>query len=155
MSNLCKLTTASFILLLVVSVGFCSLSSVFAQSDDAASKLQLANSAINSAFDAVSDAEKAGANVTDLLSQLNGAADSLAQAEIAYRQADYTTAIIKSDEVVLVSGLVVDAAQNEKQAASDAKLNLFLANNYIINSWIYYLCYNFKYCLALLQASIH
>ena len=42
-----------------------------AQADQTASKLQAANIAVNQAFNAVLDAEKAGANVTDLLVQIN------------------------------------------------------------------------------------
>jgi len=44
---------------------------VFAQTDQTASKLQAANSAIGQSFNTVLDAEKAGANVTGLLVQLN------------------------------------------------------------------------------------
>ena len=59
-----------------------------AQIDQTTSKLQVANTAVNQAFSAVLDAEKAGANVTDLLFQLNYAQDVLAKAENSYRIGD-------------------------------------------------------------------
>jgi hypothetical protein len=58
---------------------------VFAQTDQTASKLQAANTAVEETFNAVLDAEKAGANVTGLLAQLNVAAGVLAQAENSFR----------------------------------------------------------------------
>ena len=56
-----------------------------AQTDQAGSKLQAANDAVNQAFNAVLDAEKAGANVTDLMAQINVAESILTQTENSYR----------------------------------------------------------------------
>jgi len=90
---------------------------VFAQTDQTASKLQAANSAVGQAFNAVSDAEKAGANVTGLLAQLNVAAGDLAQAEISYRTGDSNTALAQATNVVTVAQEVTTSAQDAKQSA--------------------------------------
>jgi CHASE3 domain sensor protein len=90
---------------------------VFAQTDQTASKLQAANTAVEQAFNAVLDAEKAGANVKDLLAQLNTAEGDLAQAENSYRTGDFTTASTKADSVLPIAQQVKTSAQEAKQNA--------------------------------------
>ena len=90
---------------------------VFAQTDQTVSKLQAANTAIDGAFNAVLGAEKAGANVTGLLVQLNVAADNLAQAENSYRAGDSSTAAVQADSILPIAQAVTDSAQDAKQAA--------------------------------------
>ena len=60
-----------------------------AQPDQASSKLQAANAAVNQAFNFVLAAEKAGVNVTGLLNQLNNANSLLALAENVNRNGDH------------------------------------------------------------------
>ena len=90
---------------------------VFAQTDQAESKLQAANTAVGQAFNVVLDAEKAGANVTGLLSQLNVAEGDLAKAENSYRTGDSNTAAAQADNVLPIAQEVTTAAQNAKQTA--------------------------------------
>jgi hypothetical protein len=90
---------------------------VFAQTDQTVSKLQAANTAIEGAFNAVLGAEKAGANVTGLLVQLNVAAGDLAQAENSYRAGDSTAAAVQADSVLPIAQEVTNSAQNAKQTA--------------------------------------
>jgi uncharacterized membrane protein len=89
----------------------------FAQSDTVSSKIQNASNALDQAFSAVLDAEKAGANVTDLLTQLNVAANSLAQAENSYRTGDLASAIYHADNVLPVTSYILEAAQTAEQNA--------------------------------------
>jgi len=98
---------------------------VFAQTDQTASKLQAANTAVNQAFNAVLDAEKAGANVTDLLVQLNDAAGVLAQAENSYRTGDSNTATAQADSVLPIAQEVTASAQDAKQTALVSGQNAF------------------------------
>jgi hypothetical protein len=98
---------------------------VFAQTDQTASKLQAANNDIAQAFNAVLEAEKAGANVTDLLAQLNTAEDILAQAENSYRTGDSNTAAAQADTVRPITQEVTTAAQNAKQTAIISGQNAF------------------------------
>jgi hypothetical protein len=90
---------------------------VFAQTDQTASKLQAANSAVEQAFNAILDAEKAGANVTGLLAQLNVAEGELAQAEISYRTGDSNTAAAQADSILPIAQQVTTSAQDAKQTA--------------------------------------
>lgn len=90
---------------------------VFAQTDQTTSKLQAANTAVERAFNIVLDAEKAGANVADLLAQLNVAAGDLAQAENSYRAGDFNKAAIQADKVLPIAQEVTTSAQDAKQTA--------------------------------------
>ena len=98
---------------------------VFAQTDQTASKLQVANNAVEQAFNAVWDAEKAGANVTGLLFQLNVAAGVLAQAENSYRTGDSSTAAAQADSVLPIAQEVTTSAQDAKQTALVSGQNAF------------------------------
>jgi prophage DNA circulation protein len=101
---------------------------VLAQTDQTASKLQAANAAVDGAFNAVSSAEKAGANVTGLMAQLNEAEGILAQAENAYRTEDSTKAAAQADTVLPIAQEVTIAAQNAKQTAIISGQNTFWVN---------------------------
>ena len=98
---------------------------VFAQTDQTASKLQAANTAVEQAFNAVLEAEKAGANVTALLAQLNDAAGILAQAENSYRTGDSNTAAAQADSVLPIAQEVTTSAQDAKQTALVSSQNAF------------------------------
>jgi hypothetical protein len=79
-------------------------------------QIQLANTAVEQAFNNVLDAEKAGANVTNLLNQLNSAMDFLAQAENAYRHGDTNTATTDAVAVFPIVQQVNADAQTAKEA---------------------------------------
>ena len=110
-----------------MALGSCLYSEryVFAQTDQTASKLQAANTAVEQAFNAVLDTEKAGANVTDLLAQLNNAAGILAQAENSYRTGDSNTAAAQADSVLPIAQEVTTSAQEAKQTALVSGQNAF------------------------------
>jgi hypothetical protein len=76
-----KLSSITLLAILVLSLYVLSVNQATAQTDQTTLKLQAANTAVNQAFNATLDAEKAGANVTDLLSQLSYAGSVLASAE--------------------------------------------------------------------------
>ena len=98
---------------------------VFAQTDQIASYLQADNAAVNQAFNAVLDAEKAGANVTSLLSQLNDVEGNLAMAENSYRSGNYSAAATQADKVLPLAQQITTAAQNAKQTAAVSAQNSF------------------------------
>ncbi len=102
---------------LTLSVCFLSVQQATAQTDSATSKLQAANTAVDQAFNAVLDAEKAGANVTDLLAQINVAEGLLAQAENSDRTGNTNTAATQADSVLPIAQQVTNEAQNAKQTA--------------------------------------
>jgi len=103
----------------------CSKHYVFAQTDQTATKLQAASTAVEQAFDAVSEAEKAGANVTGLLAQLNVAAGALALAENSYRTGDSATAAAQANSVIPFAQEVTTSAKEAKQAALVSGQNAF------------------------------
>jgi hypothetical protein len=124
-SNRYKLCTATIFIFLALSSCLFGGHYVSAQTDQTESKLQVANNAVEQAFNAVLDAEKAGANVTGLLVQLNDAAGILAQAENSYRTGDNNTAIVQADSVLPIAQEVTTAAQNAKQTALVSGQNAF------------------------------
>jgi CHASE3 domain sensor protein len=127
MSNCYKLFAVT--LLVFLALGSCLYNEhyAFAQTDQTASKLQVANSAVEQAFNAVLDAEKSGANVNGSLSQLNVAESDLANAEISYRNGDYNTAAALADSVLPIAQQVTASAQDAKQTALVSSQNAFLS----------------------------
>ena len=120
MSARCKLSSISLLTILMVSVSFFCVNSAFAQTNQADSKLQVANDAINQALNAVLDSERAGANVTDLLAQLNYAMGILAQAENSYRTGYFNIAAVQADNVLPITQQVISYSQVAKQTALDS-----------------------------------
>ena len=80
---------------------------------------------VGQAFNAILDAEKAGANVTGLLVQLNNAAGILAQAENSYRTGDSNITATQADSVLPIAQEVTTAAQDAKQTALVSGQNAF------------------------------
>jgi hypothetical protein len=101
---------------------------VFAQTGKATLKLQAANTATSQAFNSVLDAEKAGANITSLLSQLNNAEGILAQAENLYRTGDFNACAVKADMALSIAREVAIAAQGAKQTAVVSSQDTFWYN---------------------------
>jgi len=125
MTNCLKLSSAVFLAVLIFGPCFVGLHFVVGQTDDVSSKLQAANAAVDQAFSSVLAAEKAGANVTSLLVQLNEAAGILAQAENTYRTGDSNTAASQADSVLPIAQQVTTAAQDAKQTATVSGQNAF------------------------------
>jgi hypothetical protein len=113
--------------LLIIAFGtsFFTMHFADAQTYPTKSKFGYANDVVEQAFNAVLDAEKAGANVTDLLAQLNDAAGILAQAENIYRTGDSNTAVAQADSVLPIAQEVTTLAQDAKQTAIVSSQNVF------------------------------
>lgn len=92
-------------------------SSLYVFAENGSSNINHAELLINQAFISVLDAEKVGANVTDLLAQLNYALGLLAHAENSYRAGDVNTAEAQVDNIISISQRVTFEAQNAKQVA--------------------------------------
>ncbi len=112
-----KLLNTALLAILLLSLCLLSISPVAAQIDQTSSKLRTAEIGVEQAFSAVLDAEKAGANVTDILSQLNYADIVLARAENSYRAGYLIQAGIQADSVLPIASHVTIDAQNAKQTA--------------------------------------
>ena len=119
-------TLSGICLLTLLAFSFClSANSAVAQTNNSESKLQAANNAIGQAFNAIKAAEKAGANVTDLIVVLNGAAELLASAENSGKP-DIVAAQV--DSVLSISQDVKTLALEAKQTAIVSNQNAFLSN---------------------------
>src|SRR5208283_5266619 len=114
MRNCCKLLAVALLVFLAFGSCLRGEHDVFAQTTQASSELLAANTAVNGAFDAVLAAEKAGANVTGLLAQLNVAEGDLAEAENSYRSGDTNAAVTQADSVLPIAQEVTTAAQSAK-----------------------------------------
>ena len=124
-NNSCKLSITVLIVFLTLGAYLYSMPYAVGQTGDAEAKLQAANNTVTYAFNAVLDAERAGANVTDLLVQLNNAAGILAQAENSYRTGDSNTAAAQADSVLPIAQEVTTSAQDAKQTALVSGQNAF------------------------------
>ena len=118
MSVRCKLLSINLLAILVLSLCILSVYPAVAQTDQTASKLQATNAAVEQAFNSVLDAEKAGANVTDLLAQLNVAEGVLAQAENKYRIGDSNKVAKDADAVLRIAQQVTASAQTTQGSVS-------------------------------------
>jgi len=91
-------------------------------SDEASLVISEANNKLKMAFEAVLEAEKAGANVSDLIIQLNSAGALLAEAENAYRVGVFSEAVSKAEECsMLADGVMGEASQLRESAIVNAQ----------------------------------
>jgi hypothetical protein len=118
---LCKLLIVTFLVCFTLSFSFHSNDAVFAQTDKITLKLQSANNAVGKAFEAVLDAEKAGANVSQLLVKLNTASELLSEAQNTYN----------SKNTANVVAILENANQIADQVNADA---INLRNDSLIKS---------------------
>ena len=110
-----------------LAVGYCLCSEnyVFAQTDQAASKLQAANSAVGQAFNAVLDAEKAGGNVTQLLVKLNTAGELLANAQNIYNSGNPANVTSMAESVTQIAEQINSEAINLRNISVVESQNSF------------------------------
>ncbi|RLI40341.1 hypothetical protein DRO69_13015 [Candidatus Bathyarchaeota archaeon] len=87
---------SNLLLLIVISVFSASIfmSNVFASSseDTAAASIENAENTLVSAYQAILEAEQAGANISNLLTQLNDAGMLLSRAHLAYEMGNFNSA---------------------------------------------------------------
>lgn len=76
---------------------------------EAAAKISEAKNALNSAYEAVSQAAKAGANVTSLLNTLNEAGDLLSKAELAISTNESAAISFALESEAKLNGVLADA----------------------------------------------
>jgi hypothetical protein len=118
-----KFLGVNLLVIITLSFALSGVGSALAQTNDATSKLQAANTAVEKAFKAVTDAEKVGANVTDLLNQLNGAIALFNKAQNAHRIGDDDISVIDANAVIPITEKVILQAQAIKESAIVADQN--------------------------------
>ena len=95
--------------------------------DMAASAVGEAEEVVASAYEAVLEAEHAGANVSGLLASLNEAGELLATAQVAFRLGDF-------DEAVLSASLCSEICEVVRDEADELRVEAYGAK--IMNSWL-------------------
>jgi len=96
---------------------------------DAASAIANAESAVNSAYDAVLEAEGAGANVSGLLNKLNDGAEALSKAYMSNRVGDFDNAIYFADLCCdLVEDIEAEANELRDVATVDSNQRFLLTS---------------------------
>jgi hypothetical protein len=104
-------------LLLLVIFGLAVQASFCSSAEDASTRIASADAALQTAFMAVSDAEQAGANVSNLISTLNWAGGNLTSAQDAYASGDYDGAISGADQCSFLASQVAGEASALKSSA--------------------------------------
>jgi len=115
--------SALFLLVLVAfSLGLSHRSVCVGWSDEASSAIEGAENVLRQAFEAVLEAERAGANISSLMTTLNEAGRLLAEAEIAYGIGNSGEAVSEADQCyVLVNGVIGEALSLKSSVLADAQ----------------------------------
>jgi hypothetical protein len=95
---------------MVFSLSLTRLPFCVSAGDEASSAIGGADNALRRAFEAVLEAERAGANVSDLIVNLDEAGGLLAEAENAYRIGNFSEAISKAEQCSVLADGVMDEA---------------------------------------------
>ena len=115
-----RFVKAPLLFLLIIMVFSLSLTRLpfhVSASDEASSAIGEADNALRMAFEAFLEAERAGANVSDLIVKLDEAGGLLAEAENAYRVGNFSEAVSKADRCSMLAHGVVDEALGLKSSA--------------------------------------
>jgi len=94
-----------------------------ASAETVPSNITQAEKAVALSFNAVDLAQKSGANVTELTTQLNEAVSLLAQAENAYRNGDNITAVNTANAIIPIASKIESTAIEIKTEASRTRQN--------------------------------
>jgi hypothetical protein len=107
---------------MVFSLSLTCLPFYVSATDEASLAIGEADNALRMAFEAVLDAERAGANVSDLIVKLDEAGGLLAEAENAYRVGNFSEAVSRAEGCsVLADGVVGEALSLKSSALADAQ----------------------------------
>lgn len=111
------IVTTVFLLVMVIAVGSLAVSGQVTSEEQS---IQDANTAINQAFNSVLEAEKAGGNVTQLLTRLNTAGEQLADAESIYQSNSTSGVASKANSAKQIA----DEINTEAITLKDASITL-------------------------------
>ncbi len=127
-----KMCAPAVVLFFVAASLFAS--PVFAQ-NSAKEAITSAQNSLKSCYEAVEQAQDAGANVDSLVSTLNYAADSLSKAQLAYSSNDYSLALTYANQSQSsLNGVVSEASTLHDNAVNTNNQNLLITALSIIVS---------------------
>jgi hypothetical protein len=115
--------TSSLCLFLLLSSTVCMVTG----QNEASSKIVQAQNALNSAYEAVLEAEKAGANITSLLSNLTEAAELLSKAKLVLGTNESAAADFALQSQAKLNGFL-DEAEALRISAAQQRYWDFMAN---------------------------
>jgi hypothetical protein len=95
--------------------------------DTATMSIERAENALVSAYQAVLEAERVGANTAALLARMNDAAELLAKAQVAFRLGDF-------DEAVSSADLCYEIGENVKSEADELQFKAYGLK--VMDSWL-------------------
>jgi len=114
------------LIIMVFSLSLTCLPCHVSAAYEASSAIGEADNALRMAFEAVLEAERAGANVSDLIVKLDDAGRLLAEAENAYRVGNFSEAVSKAEECsMLADGVAVEALSLKSLALANAQTALW------------------------------
>ena len=149
-----KLPTASLLAILLLSIFLVGMHPAVAQSTEGNSDLQAANTALGQAFTAVLNAEKAGANVTDLVARINDAANILAEAENNYRTGQPIIAETQAENVIEPCTPVNYLGSKRPTNRHRIEPKFFLANDSIHSDRRFHISFGFVLNLAMAKRKL-
>jgi hypothetical protein len=125
------------LLLTALSIAVCAPSVVWAQQNDAASAISMAQSELVQCFDAARAAESAGANISSLTFILNNAGSLLSGAELAYSQGNFTSASsLAAQSQSSLSGFRSDASALKSAAVDSSNLQTLFFVGSIVGTFV-------------------
>jgi len=124
-----KAAVVLFVLFAFMSSTFVLGTMALGVEDVALSAIESAELAVDLAYDAVLEAEGAGANVSGLLNELNDGAEALSKAYVSNRIGDFDDAIYFADLCYdLVAGIEAEANELREVAVIDGNQRLLLTS---------------------------
>jgi hypothetical protein len=111
-----RITALILLFLIVFGLGLHGPFRAFG-AENASVNIDQAESAVRRAFNATLEAESAGANVSRLLVELDGAGELLSMAEMAYRTGNQTEAAAEADAAISAASGIEAEASGLKSAA--------------------------------------
>lgn len=128
MLNKLFVTLSLLCLLNVLTVSGAISSVMAADASEAEIQIELARAEVILSYEATARAEAAGANVSALLEALNQAGLFLSEAELAYAQERYDTALGSADQSISKLDGISDEAARLEAVALDARAMDFMVN---------------------------
>jgi len=111
------------LIIMVFSLSLTRLPFHVSANDEASSAIGYADNALSRAFEAVLEAERAGANVSGLIARLNEAGELLAEAEIARKIGSISEAVSEAEQCsVLADGVRDEAITLKGEALAGAQI---------------------------------
>jgi hypothetical protein len=103
-----------------------------ASNDEARTAVATADGALRAAFESVQDSEKAGANVSGLISRLNDAGVALTSAETALQMGNYSDSLSNAASCKTLAESIASDAVKLKEESSLAGSWPFLINLFVL-----------------------